>query len=156
MADGRCGAGEILALLEIREVAAKFGLRTADFELIRRWVAETGIRWGIDGENRRRLGLPGLPGNTWQEGLDRLIMGYAVPGKDLMLVDGILPYDVEGSEAASLGGFLEYTETLFRAVVSLSQTRTMVEWSDFLTELLNGLFASQEDGEAGIFRLLYW
>ncbi len=153
MAGGRFGAGEVLALLEIPEIGAKFGLRPADFELIRRWVAETGIRWGIDGENRRRLGLPGLRGNTWGEGLDRLIMGYAVPGKDLRLVDGILPYDVEGSEAAVLGRFLEYTETLFPAVVSLARSRTMGEWSLFLTELLDGLFASREDGEAGMEQL---
>ena len=153
MAGGRFGAGQVLSLLEIPETGARFGITTADLELIRRWVKETGIRWGIDGENRRRLGLPALRENTWQEGLDRLLMGYAMPDRGFKLVDGILPCDLEGSEAAVLGRFLEYTEALFSRVTALARPRTIGAWSLFLAGLLDGLFAPREDGEAGMEKL---
>ncbi len=150
MAGGRFTAGQVLAPLEIPAVAARFGLDPAEVELIRGWVVATGIRWGIDGENRRQLGLPALGDNTWQAGLERLLMGYAMPGKEERLVEGILPYDIEGSETAVLGRFLEYTETLFSRVAALGQSRTLGEWSRTLSGLLEGLFSTPEDGEGGM------
>jgi len=56
---------------------------------------------------------------------------------------------VEGSETAVLSKFLEYTETLFTALLSLARPRPPAEWGRLLTELLDGLFVSPEDGEAG-------
>ena len=153
MAGGRFGAGQVLSLLEIPETGNRFGITTADSEVIRRWVRETGIRWGIDPENRRRLGLPALKENTWQEGLERLLMGYAMPGKDFKLVGGILPYDLEGSDTALLGRFLEYAEAVFSFATSVATMRTLSDWSRFLEDLLDGLFSAQENGRAGIDQL---
>ncbi len=150
MAGGRFGAGEALSLLEIPEVGAKFGLNRSDCELAGRWVAEVGIRWGRDGEDRRRLGLPPLEENTWREGLNRLLAGYAMPGREGKLINGILPYDLEGSETETLGRFLEYGDKLFFFLNSLVQKRTAAEWPPFLEGLLDGMFAPQEGDATGI------
>jgi exodeoxyribonuclease V gamma subunit len=150
MTGGRFEAGQVLSLLEIAEIKAKFGLNRADAELIGRWVADTGIRWGIDGEGRRRLGLPAIEENTWREGLNRLLAGYAMPGREGKLINGILPYDLEGSETAILGRFLDYTEKLFSHVTSLAHPRTLTEWSCALEDMLDGLFAPQEEDEGGM------
>ena len=79
--------------------------------LIRWWVGDTRIYWGIDDEDRRHVGLPGVSENTWKAGLERLLLGYAMPGKDDRLFEGILPYDnIEGGEAAVLGRFVTFVE----------------------------------------------
>jgi exodeoxyribonuclease V gamma subunit len=151
MAGGRFGAGQVLAPLEIGEVAAKFGITTSDVELIRTWVAATGIRWGIDGENRRRMGLPAISENTWRDGLSRLLMGYAMPGMDGILVDGIVPFDVEGGATGLLGRLLDYTEELFSRITSLADLRTLGEWSLFLVGMMEGLFLPLgDDRERGM------
>ena len=52
---------------------------------------------------REELGLPAELANTWDFGLGRLFLGYAMPasGGEAPL-DGVLPYpDVEGGEAAA-------------------------------------------------------
>ncbi|MDI6776368.1 MAG: exodeoxyribonuclease V subunit gamma [Syntrophales bacterium] len=144
----RFGASQVLSVLEISSVREKFGLAEEDLELIRRWVAEIRIRWGLDGENRRQMGLPEFSENTWRAGLNRLLLGYAMPGKNEHLFNGILPYDhIEGSETLVLGKFIAYTDQLFYHVTSLGRSRTLDEWSQTLTGLLNSFFLTDETTE---------
>ena len=80
--------------------------------------------------------------------MERLLLGYALPGKNERLFGKTLPYDhVEGSDALILGRFCEYTEKLFSYVARLEQPRTLKEWSILLTELIEALFFPDEDSE---------
>ena len=144
----RFTSSEVLALLEARAVRSRAGLSEADVELVRRWVRETWIRWGIDGENRRELALPADRENTWRAGLDRLLLGYALPGEEERLFRGVLPYDaIEGGDTLVLGRFVEFVEELFREVQALGRPRTLVEWSRALRELLDRFFEADEESE---------
>ena len=65
------------------------------------------------------LGLPEIKHNTWQAGIERLLLGYAMPGREERLFSDILPYDnIEGSEAQVLGNFLTFLDTLFSLAIS--------------------------------------
>ncbi len=140
-AGGRLGAGRVLDLLQSEDVRRRFGFDEGVAELARRWVAETGIRWGIDAADRERRGLPAIGENTWRHGLDRLLLGYAMPGRGEALFEGILPYDhVEGSEAQALGRFLRFVETLFGWMNALNETRGTEEWSGVLCALMDAFF----------------
>ncbi|MBW2207912.1 MAG: exodeoxyribonuclease V subunit gamma, partial [Deltaproteobacteria bacterium] len=142
----RFGASQVMAILESPAVHAEFGLSEANLGPIRQWILETGIRWGIDQENRRDMGLPPLPQNTWRAGLDRLLLGYAMPGRDGELFEGLLPYDlVEGSDAEVLGGFAAFSHQLFERVLSLGTPRTLVAWSDTLQEMLEAFFMPMDE-----------
>jgi len=144
----RFSASEVMAILESRPVYERFGFSEGDLVLVRRWIKDTGIRWGIDEQSRRRLDLPALSENTWQAGLDRLVLGYAMPGYDKKLFDGILPYDyVEGGEAVLLGRFLAFCHTLFDYVVSFERKRRVEEWSELLISFAEGLFFLDEKRE---------
>jgi exodeoxyribonuclease V gamma subunit len=146
--NGRMSAPEVMAILESSAVRLKFGLSEADVALMGRWVKETCIRWGVDGQSRSKMGLPGFSENTWQVGLERLLLGYAMPGGEEQLFRDILPYDhIEGGEARILGKFLEFTDQLFGTVTSLSQLRTLDEWLKVLVDMLEGFFEPPEDAE---------
>ena len=146
LAGGRFEASSVLALLEAPPVMKKFGLTEEDMELVRRWVSGARIRWGIDAESRLRSGLPGIPDNTWAAGLERLFLGYALPGKDEQLFHGILPYDeIEGLEAQTLGRLAEYLNGLFASAEVLCRPRTPVEWTAVLSSLLNQFFEGAEE-----------
>ncbi|WP_161626601.1 exodeoxyribonuclease V subunit gamma [Desulfatiglans anilini] len=149
LAGGRFPASEVLEVIECPAVLAAFDLEEGDLGPIRRWVRESGIRWGIDGENRREKGLPPFPENTWQSGLDRLLLGYAMPGHGELLFEGILPYDeLEGAEAAVLGSLAEFVDRLFRHVRELVRPRSLEDWSRDLGLLLDDLFSPGPDDEA--------
>ena len=151
LSGSRFGASQVLSILESRAVQRKLGLSEADVALIQRWVKETRIRWGTDGQGRGRLGLPAFPENTWKAGLERLLLGYAMAGQGENTFGDILPYDdVEGGEASVLGVFLQFFEQLHTHILSLSQPRTLDAWSETLTGLLEGFFFPDEDTESDI------
>ena len=107
--ESRFSAFQVMAILECQAVQQRFDLSEADLELIRKWVEDTRIRWGIDGVNRGEMDLPDLSENTWKAGLDRLLMGYAMPGREENMFAGVLPFDdMEGSETLVLGKFIEF------------------------------------------------
>ncbi len=144
----RFGASQVFAILESPAVQRRLGFLEEDLDLVRKWVRDTRIRWGIDREGRSQLGLPALAENTWKAGLERLMLGYAMPGQDENMFGGILPYDhIEGGETSVLGRLLEFAEQLFAHVTSLGQPRTLDEWSKTLTGLLDRFFMPVEDRE---------
>ena len=141
----RFGVTQVLAILESRAVRSRFSLAEADLDFIQRWMGETRIRWGIDGESRKALGLPEFSENTWRAGLERMLLGYALPGRDEMFM-GILPYDrIEGGEAEVLGHFLGFMENLFGSTRQLGEPRTLEDWGEVLLRLFETFFLP--DGE---------
>ena len=148
LAGSRCGATEVLDILESPTIKRRFEFDEAEMEHIHRWVKDGGIRWGIDEESRRRAGLHPFRENTWRAGLDRLLVGYALPGHNERLFEGILPYDhIEGGEAELLGRFVEWTERLFSYMARLEASRSLTDWAGLLSDLLDDFFAPDDEGE---------
>jgi exodeoxyribonuclease V gamma subunit len=144
----RFKATEIMDILEAPAVYEKFDLAEDDVNKIRRWVKDTRIRWGIDAQHRASFDLPDFTQNTWKAGIERLLLGYAMPGYDEKLFEGILPYDhIEGNEALSLGNFVEFIHRLFSAINMLEAPRTLSDWADILKQILDEFFKSDEGRE---------
>ncbi|PID47818.1 MAG: exodeoxyribonuclease V subunit gamma [Proteobacteria bacterium] len=119
---------EVVSVLEEPVVAEQFGLFDADLAIVRHWIQETRIRWGESALHREALGLGHFAENSWQHGLERLLMGYAVPS-DQAFCDGVLPYsDIEGSQAQALGGFYSFFKLLKQARGELAKTYTLAQW----------------------------
>lgn len=146
--DSRFEATRVLGLLELPGIKERFDLTAADLTTAARWVRDVNIRWGRDAAGRKRIGLPGLAENTWQAGIDRLLLGYAMSGSDRRMFDGILPYDhIEGSEARVLGRFVAFLQHLFEWSERLEQSMPLADWRDVFIELLERFIAVDEDAE---------
>ncbi len=144
----RFEATRVLALLQLPGIKERFGLSAPDLASIERWVRDVNIRWGRDAAGRMRLGLPGLAENTWQAGIDRLLLGYAMPGNERTMFDGILPYDhVEGGETLVLGRFIAFLQQLFDWSERLECAVSPAAWRELLIELLERFIAVDEDTE---------
>ncbi|GLI38958.1 exodeoxyribonuclease V subunit gamma [Geobacter hydrogenophilus] len=138
------GVTEILASPMVH---ARFGLDAGHLELIRTWLEETRIRWGMDEEERRRAGFPPYREHSWRAGLDRLLLGYAMPEEDGRMVNGILPFDaMEGEGPAVLGRFAGFVEGLHALVDELERPRTLTEWVRLCRRILDDFFAPGEEG----------
>jgi exodeoxyribonuclease V gamma subunit len=131
----RYTAPQIFALLGSRALRTRFQFNDEDLSLIRDWIEETAIRWGVDAADRARAGLPKLDANTWRHGLRRLLLGYAMAGNKKDLFEGILPHDqVEGEGGAVLGRFISAAEGLFRLTENFEHPRPLAEWVEPLLE----------------------
>jgi exodeoxyribonuclease V gamma subunit len=147
----RFGAGRILNILQCRAVRRRFGFLDDDLEMIRKWISEIRIRWGIDEEHKAELGLPPFPQNTWRAGMERLLLGFAMPGRGERVFAGILPYDpVEGSETRILGSLVSFVEKLLALSRSLGRPRSLEGWRSDLGSLLDDFFDPEDEAQQEI------
>ena len=149
--NSRMSVNRVMELLELPEIQEKFGISESEIEIMERWVKETNIRWGIDAEHRRRIGLPVFSENTWKAGIERLLLGYAMPGFGCKMFSGILPYDhIEGGEVKTLGKFIGFLDRLFNSVDSLYQAITLSGWNKIFSDIIEQFFAPGQDSEPEI------
>ena len=141
----RLEATSVLRILETDTVRARFHLAEPDLDTIRVWIRKTNIRWGQDANNRESLGLPGLAENTWQQGMERLFLGYAMAGQGEKMFQDVLPFDdLEGGSAEVLGHFAEYLKRLFDSCATLRERRTAGAWETALLNMLEAFFQPDE------------
>jgi exodeoxyribonuclease V gamma subunit len=141
----RYDASQVLAILDEPAVRRRFGLGEDALDTIHRWVREAQIRWGIDAAHRASMALPETVEHTWRFGLDRLLLGYALPGGNEHLFAGILPYDeVEGSLGQVLGRFQSFAEAAIELNALPAEARTMTQWARLLRATLAQFFDPDE------------
>ncbi|MCP4995109.1 MAG: exodeoxyribonuclease V subunit gamma [Gammaproteobacteria bacterium] len=145
--DSRYQANEVLALLEVPAIRRRFDIEDGDLPLISRWVESAAIRWGKDHQTREQLGLPPTDQNSWRAGIDRMLLGFALPGEGTHCFNGVLPFDhIEGSEASILGDLAAFIEQLFSLEQILAGERSLVEWQrSIVVHLIDGFFLPDQD-----------
>ncbi|MGU0016617.1 hypothetical protein ACVXG9_20350 [Escherichia coli] len=65
---------DVLALLDVPVLAARFDITEEGLRYLRQWVNESGIRWGIDDDNVRELELA-TGQHTWRFRPDAYVAG---------------------------------------------------------------------------------
>lgn len=154
LSGSRFDATRVTALLESAAVRRRFGLTEDDLEAIQRWMRETGIRWGIDESSRDALDLPATRDHTWREGLDRMLLGYALPGNSFEMFEDILPYDeIEGGDSAVLGRFLSFATALFDLDTDLGRARDPEAWAVTLSAMIETFLAPDGEEEYEVRRI---
>ncbi|MGL5295268.1 MAG: exodeoxyribonuclease V subunit gamma, partial [Aeromonas sp.] len=144
--NARFGAGELLAILEVPAVLRRFELDEGEFNQLRVWVQETGIRWGLDDGYSARFDLPPMSGNSWLFGLRRMLLGFAMG--DGEPVAGILPYvDIEGQQGVALGKLAWFVDSLAEFLPQLQQAQPLAEWNACLLALLARFYLADEEEE---------
>ncbi|PUE41254.1 exodeoxyribonuclease V subunit gamma [Limnohabitans sp. Bal53] len=145
----RSRMSELVELLEVPALAARFGLKDEHLPTLTRWMAGSGIRWGLSAEHRAGLGL-GVCGddNSALFGVQRMLMGYAC-GADPVDDDvswGVSPYPEVGGLDAELAGSLAH---LLQALIdwwqSCTQSATPVRWAERCRAMLVALFKPRDD-----------
>ncbi|MES2298481.1 MAG: exodeoxyribonuclease V subunit gamma [Pseudomonadota bacterium] len=143
----RCRQSEIRDLLEVPALAARFGLEEQDLPTLGRWIEGAGVRWGLDAEHRRALGL-GAAGeqNAWLFGVRRMLLGYASGAGEHF--EQIEPYfEVGGLDAALAGSLAQLVETLLAWRTTLGQAHTPAAWGEQARALLAAFFCVGDEAD---------
>ena len=140
----RLSVSELLDLLDIPALRARFGLRESDLPRLRQWVAGANVRWGLDAAQRAGLGLPdGLEQNTWRFGLKRMLLGFAADDSGPWLE--VEPYEeVGGLEAALVGPLAAVLERLGHYGSELKIARPAADWATLIAHLLDDCFSAAD------------
>ena len=152
---GRVTASEVLDLLQLEPVRTRLGIDAAEVPDLGILIHEAGIRWGIDAAHRERFHQPPRAKNTWRFGLERLLLGVAVPSDQDTLFAGAAPADdVEGDAAALVGKLATLLEALTWAAQEVTRARRVADWVGFVHELCQRVLAI-DDREAWQQRAVY-
>jgi len=155
IASSRCTAEEMFGLISSPVIAQRFEFSEEDLSLIRTWIRDARICWGIDASHRERIGAPADDSNTWRFGLNRLLLGYAMRGDDRRVFDNILPYDqVEGDGGEILGRFLSVVEIAFRFIAQCQIAHTLSDWGPLMREAVDHLLESDDEDHIRDLRFL--
>jgi exodeoxyribonuclease V gamma subunit len=145
LAGRRLTASEVLDLADREPVRRRFRLEDDDVARIRDWVAESGIRWGLDAAHRRPFKLHDLATGTWRSGLDRVLVGVTMTEDGHRLFEGVLPVDDVESVAIDLAGrFAELIARLQAAVDAFSTPKPVGEWAAAIAEAADALTATSQ------------
>src|SRR3989339_293636 len=142
----RFEAPAIAALLESEPLRKKAGLSADDAIRCLSWVREVNVRWGIDTQHKEEIGLPRTKENTWAAGIERLLLGYMLPGKNRLFFNDTLPYDhIEGNNGQILGNLLAFFDHLVAFSRSTRKSMMLHEWRGLLNQSLETFFHDDSD-----------
>ena len=145
LASRRLTASDVLDLADREPVRRRFRLEDEDLARIRDWVADSGIRWGLDAEHRRPYKLQDLAAGTWKAGLDRVLVGVTMTEEGHRLFEGVLPVDDVESLAIDLAGRLaELVDRLQAAVDVFDTAKPVGEWAQAIATAADALTATSQ------------
>jgi exodeoxyribonuclease V gamma subunit len=150
------------SLFEVAAVRERFGLDAHDVAQLDTWLADAGVRWGLDAPHRKPWGIaPDMRDanqNSWLFGIERLLLGYAVGTSNTASTDAVnthhtlaspwqdtLPQaGVGGLDARVVDGLLQWLRHTQIALIKLRQDHTPTEWVAVLQQLV-ALFLKPSD-----------
>ncbi len=140
LSGGRVTASDVLDLASTEACRRRFWFTDDELDRIGRWVAEAGVRWGIDRETRSAFEMERFEHNTWRAGLDRVLLGVAMSGDDHRHLGRGLPLDDVGSNEIDLAGRLaELLDRLGACLSGLRAATTVEEWTVLLRDGVRAL-----------------
>ncbi len=166
LVDGRMTASEVLDLAAAAPVRRRFGFDDDGLARLTEWVTEAQVRWGLDAAHRTAFKLESFGQNTWEAGLDRLLLGVAMaegpasgdaathPSGGGWLGLALPLDDVDSTDIELVGRLAELVERLHAATDALQGPQTLAEWIGRLSEAVESLTLTtgSEQWQAGQLR----
>jgi exodeoxyribonuclease V gamma subunit len=144
--ESRVSSSDILDLLNTEAVRSRVGINSSEIEKVAEWLDDAGIRWGLDATHRQSESLPDTDLNTWEFGLDRLTLGYAMPPASVQLVGQVSTLDrVEGLAGSTLGRLWSLIARLRQWRERIKEDRPLAEWRVSLGRIARDFLATDLD-----------
>ncbi|WP_107928780.1 exodeoxyribonuclease V subunit gamma [Neisseria animaloris] len=147
--ESRFEVNRLLPLLDNNLVLDRFGLGREDLPLLHDTIAKLNIHWGLDGTMR------GRNDNlfTWQQGLERLVLGWLLPESGNPLWRDISAWHGDPNQTAVFSRFTAFVRTLADTARRWQQPAGIEEWTERVRRLLADLFAPGSDDQHALQQL---
>jgi exodeoxyribonuclease V gamma subunit len=142
------------SLFEVAAVRERFGLEEHDVAQLDTWLADAGVRWGLDAPHRKPWGIaPDMVDanqNSWLFGIERLLLGYATGASEDLATpwaDTLPQAGVGGLDARVVDGLLQWLRHTQIALIKLRQEHTPTEWVAVLQQLVALFFKPSDEAD---------
>ena len=145
-AEGRMTASKLADLLTLLPVRERFGIDAQEVDRVRHWIATSGLRWGLDADDRRRAGQPEDAANTLQFALERLALGVVQADDASCWEAGTAPIDeLEGGAIAPAGQAMQFLRTVAAWCERLRPAASPADWAQRLRTAVEALTVTEAD-----------
>ncbi len=147
------------SLFEVAAVRNRFGLDEHDVAQLDTWLADAGVRWGLNAQHRKPWGIDPYMAdanqNSWLFGVERLLLGYAI-GVATGENNEVLPTPwantlpqagVGGLDTNLVEGLLQWLRHTQIALVKLRQDHTPTQWVALLQQLVELFFKPDDESD---------
>ena len=142
LASSRMTANDVLALLQQSIIGRRFGFGASELDVLAAWLDQSGIRWGLDAAHRASVGVPAEAAHTFDDGMARLFLGYALPSAIAVPFDQRIPaVGIEAGDAALLGSFWHCVTMIEHLHHELQRDHAALDWHMFLQKITTDFFA---------------
>lgn len=148
LTERRFRASDLLRFISTLPVQRRFGFDADALNRISQWVGDTNIRWGLDGSDLEQFDVsPELDAFTWSSGVERLLLGVALPDGPARLGLGDVPPQpgIEGADVVIAGQLAELLHRLSLVIERLGAASSVHSWCDTVADAIAQLFALDDD-----------
>ncbi|MGI8457486.1 MAG: exodeoxyribonuclease V subunit gamma [Propionibacteriaceae bacterium] len=142
LAGARITAADLLDLLATPPVRRRFALSDDDLVRLHDLVPRSGVRWGLDADHRSGWGMAAFGQNTWSAGLDRLLLGVTMGGRDEHFIGTALPMaDIDSSDVELVGRLAEAVDRVGGLLRRCAEPQSLAAWVSAMRDVVDGLGA---------------
>lgn len=131
--NSRFETDKLLLLLDNVSILNKFELSREDLPLLHQTVAQLNIRWGADQAQRAQHG-DNQSLFTWQQGLERLILGFMLP-ENATMWQGIAAHNSRPDHLGTLSKFSQLVQKLAHIRQIWQQPTNVAQWCERMRQL---------------------
>ena len=143
---------QLLTLLENEIVLHRFELTRDDLPLLHDTIAALNIHWGINETMRSEHGATN-PLFTWQQGLDRLTLGWMLPETDHALWQNLSAWHGDPNQIDVFSRFRNLIDTLADIWHEWNQATNISTWAVRVRLAVQQLFAAADTDQATLQQL---
>ena len=150
----RFGISEIVDLLQVPAVAARFDFDEQALETLAGWLDQASVRWGLHAAQRESLGISThFENHSLFAGLSRMLAGYALGEAGPWC--NVMPLaDVSGLSAQIAGQFAVVCQQLEQCWAQSAEPLSPAHWQRQLLQWLDGWFLATTEQEVELLQQL--
>lgn len=142
---GRATSVDLLDFCLLPPIGRRFGFD--DAERLQTLIDKAGIRWGLDGDHRRRNGVD-LAQGTWIAGVQRLSLALALDEAPPVSLGTTTPASqITSSDAQLIGRLAELVSRVRKLAAPLDSAQTAAQWANWMTQAIDLLVAVDPDDQ---------
>ena len=146
LSTARITATEVLDLAGRDPVRRRFRFGDDDLFRLEEWVQGAFVRWGFDAEHRASFQLSDIGANTWEAGVDRILLGSPWP-KKASVSSAAHSRSTTSTTATSTWLVVSPSSlTLVHVLDLLDGDRDIGEWAEILADLGRVTATARRDG----------